>query len=61
MIDKLVQLCYAIAGIVAIVGALGVYIHMNNDGKKTAKHAMITVGAIIALITLAQSLPYLAH
>lgn len=60
MIDKLIQLCYAIAGVVAIVGAMGVYIHMNNDGKKTAKYIMITVGAVIALVALAQSLPFIA-
>ncbi len=30
-IPIVVQLCYAIAGVVAILGAISVYIAMNND------------------------------
>lgn len=56
MIDKLAQLCYAIAGVVAIVGAMNIYIHMNNDGRKTKKYIMITVGVSIALTALGQIL-----
>ena len=44
-----VKLCYAIAGVVAIVGAISVYIAMNK--------IMMVVGACIFLIAAAQALP----
>lgn len=51
------KLCYAIAGVVAIVGAISVYIAMNNDEQDVKKKIMITVGSCIFLIAAAQALP----
>ena len=48
-IPYVVNLCYALAGIVAIVGAVSVYIAMNK--------IMLTVGACIFLIAAANALP----
>lgn len=52
-----VKLCYAIAGIVAVVGAISVYIAMNNDEQDVKKRIMMAVGACIFLIAAAQALP----
>lgn len=52
-----VKLCYAIAGVVAIVGAISVYIAMNNEEQDVKKKIMMTVGACIFLIAAAQALP----
>lgn len=51
-----VKLCYAIAGVVAIVGAISVYIAMNNE-EQDVKKIMMVVGACIFLIAAAQALP----
>ena len=50
-----VKLCYAIAGVVAIVGAISVYIAMNNEEQDVK--IMMVVGACIFLIAAAQALP----
>ena len=53
-----VKLCYAIAGVVAIVGAISVYIAMNNEEQDVKKKKiMMVVGACIFLIAAAQALP----
>ena len=52
-----VKLCYAIAGVVAIVGAISVYISMNNEEQDVKKKIMMVVGACIFLIAAAQALP----
>ena len=51
------KLCYAIAGVVAIVGAISVYIAMNNEEQDVKKKIMMVVGACIFLIAAAQALP----
>ena len=51
-----VKLCYAIAGVVAIVGAISVYIAMNNEEQDVKKKIMMVVGACIFLIASAQAL-----
>ena len=51
------NLCYALAGIVAIVGAISVYIAMNNEEQDVKKKIMMTVGACIFLIAAANALP----
>ena len=51
------NLCYAIAGIVAIIGAISVYVKMNNEEQDVKKRIMLIVGACIFLIAAAQSLP----
>lgn len=53
----MVKLCYAIAGVVAIVGAISVYIAMNNEEQDVKKKIMMDVGACIFLIAAAQALP----
>lgn len=52
-----VNLCYAIAGVVAIVGAISVYISMNNEEQDVKKKIMMIVGACIFLIAAANALP----
>ena len=42
-----VKLCYAIAGVVAVVGAISVYIAMNNEEQDVKKKIMMVVGACI--------------
>lgn len=56
-IPYVVNLCYALAGIVAIVGAISVYIAMNNEEQDVKKKIMMTVGACIFLIAAANALP----
>ena len=52
-----VKLCYAIAGIVAVVGAISVYVSMNNEEQDVKKKIMLVVGACIFLVAAAQALP----
>ena len=56
-VPYVVKLCYAIAGIVAVVGAISVYIKMNNEEQDVKKSIMMIVGACIFLIAAAQALP----
>ena len=51
------KLIYVIAGIVAILGAISVYIKMNNEEQDVKKSIMMIVGACIFLIAAAQALP----
>ena len=52
-----VKLCYAIAGVVAVVCAISVYIAMNNEEQDVKKKIMMIVGACIFLVAAAQALP----
>ena len=45
------------AGVVAIVGAISVYIKMNNEEQDVKKSIMMIVGACIFLVAAAQALP----
>ncbi len=56
-IPIVVQLCYAIAGVVAILGAISVYIAMNNEEQDVKKKIMMVVGACLFMIAAAQALP----
>ena len=56
-IPYVVKLCYAIAGVVAVVGAISVYIAMNNEEQDVKKKIMMVVGACIFLVAAAQALP----
>ena len=51
------KLCYAIAGVVAIVGAISVYVKMNNEEQDVKKSIMIIIGACVFLMAAAQALP----
>ena len=55
--QSVVKLCYAIAGVVAVVGAISVYIAMNNEEQDVKKKIMMVVGACIFLVAAAQALP----
>ena len=46
-----------IAKYVAIVGAISVYIKMNNEEQDVKKSIMMIVGACIFLVAAAQALP----
>jgi NADH:ubiquinone oxidoreductase subunit H len=56
-IPYVVKLCYAIAGVVAVVGAVSVYISMNNEEQDVKKKIMMVVGACLFLVAAAQALP----
>ena len=56
-VPVVVKLCYAIAGVVAVVGAISVYIKMNNEEQDVKKSIMMIVGACVFLIAAAQALP----
>ena len=56
-IPVVTKLCYALAGIVAIIGAISVYIAMNNEEQDVKKKIMMTVGSCIFLIAAAKALP----
>ena len=51
------KLCYAIAGVVTIVGAISVYVKMNNEEQDVKKSIMMIIGACVFLIAAAQALP----
>ena len=51
------KLCYAIAGVVAIVVAISVYVKMNNEEQDVKKSIMMIIGACVFLIAAAQALP----
>ena len=48
-VPVVVKLCYAIAGVVAVIGAISVYIKMNNEEQDVKKSIMMIVGACILL------------
>ena len=52
-----VKLCYALAGIFAVVGAVSVYIAMNNEEQDVKKKIMMTIGACIFMVAAANALP----
>lgn len=50
MMLYIVNLCYAVAGIVVIVSALQIYIKMNTGEEGVKKNIMMLVGACLFLI-----------
>ena len=56
-IPYVVKLVYAIGGVVAVVGAISVYIKMNNEEQDVKKSIMMIVGACLFLVAAAQALP----
>ena len=51
------KLCYAIAGVVAIVGAISVYVKMNNEEQDVKKSIMMIIGACVFLLIATYVLP----
>ncbi len=50
MLLYVVYLCYAIAGIVAVIASLQIYIKMNTGEEGVKKEIMLVVGAILFII-----------
>ena len=55
--EPLKKLMYAIASVIAIVGAFNVYFKMQNGDQDVKKTIMMTIGGCVAFIALAQALP----
>lgn len=51
------NLMYAIAGVIALVGAFNVYFKMQNGDQDVKKTIMMTVGGCVAMIAMATALP----
>lgn len=51
------NLIYAIAGVVAVIGAINVYMKMNNGDQDVSKSIMMLVGACLFLVAAATALP----
>ena len=56
-VDPARKVCYALAGVVAIIGAISVYIKMNNEEQDVKKSIMMIIGACVFLLAAAQALP----
>ena len=56
-IPAIQTLLYAIAGCVALGGAISVYIAMQNDDQDVKKRIMMLVGSCIFLVAAAATLP----
>ena len=50
-------LCYAIAAVIAVVGAVGVYLSMQTAPQQTSKRMMMTVGSCLTFVFMAIALP----
>ena len=55
-IKAIVQCLYAIAGVLAIVGALNVYVVVNNDEKNVWKPIVRTIATTVILCGVAAAL-----
>lgn len=51
------KLLYAIAAVVALVGAFSIYFKMQNGDQDVKKSIMLTIGGCVALIAMATALP----
>ena len=51
------KLIFAIAGVVALGGAISVFIKMNNEDQDVKKSIMMVVGACIFLVAAGTALP----
>ena len=51
------KLLYAIATIIALVGAFNVYHKMTNGDQDVKKTIMLTLGGCIAMLALSEALP----
>lgn len=51
------NLIYAIAGVVAVIGAINVYMKMNNGDQDVSKSIMMLIGACLFLVAAATALP----
>lgn len=51
------NICYAIAAVVGIVGALNIFLKMNNEEQDIKKSIMLLIGSVIAFVALVAALP----
>ena len=51
--QQLIKLCYAIAGVVSLAGAVETYVRMNNEDEKVKQHIITVVLVCIALVAAA--------
>lgn len=56
-IGPIKTLIYAIAGCVALVGAIQIFVKMNNGDQDVSKSIMMTIGACVFLVVAAEALP----
>lgn len=55
--DSVKKLLYAIAAVIALVGAFNVYHKMTNGDQDVKKTIMMTLGGCIAMLALSEALP----
>lgn len=55
--ESVQNLLYAIAAIIALVGAFNVYHKMTNGDQDVKKTIMLTLGGCIAMVALSTALP----
>lgn len=51
------KLLYAVAAVIALVGAFNVYHKMTNGDQDVKKTIMLTLGGCIAMVVLSEALP----
>ena len=51
--QQLIKLCYAIAGVIAVVGTLNVYIEMNMEDGHAKRNTAIAVSICVLLFVVA--------
>lgn len=51
------NLMYAIAAVIALVGAFNVYFKMQNGDQDVKKTIMMTIGGCVAMVAMATALP----
>lgn len=51
------QLMYAIAAVIALVGAFNIYFKMQNGDQDVKKTIMMTIGGCVAFVAAATALP----
>ena len=53
LVQQLIKLCYAIAGVVAVVGAVETYVRMNNEDENVKRYIITVVLVCVALVAAA--------
>lgn len=51
------NLMYAIAAVIALIGAFNVYFKMQNGDQDVKKTIMMTIGGCVAMVAMATALP----
>lgn len=56
-LDPVQKLLYAVAAIIALIGAFSVFTKMQNGDQDVKKTIMMVVGGCVALVAMAAALP----